>query len=123
YAVLSGKVQINVTAESGKELTFGIMNPGETFGEISVFNGIKRTATAKTLEQTELLVIAKRDLLPYLKACPDVAIKIIGSLCKRLTAFNSDMEDILFYDLPKRLAKKLVSLMKMYGKKMARARS
>lgn len=117
YVILSGAVQINVTSNEGKELIVGILNSGETFGEIAVFNEINRIATVKTLEQTQLLTLGRGELLPYLKNYPEVAIKIIGSLCKRLAVFNADIEEILFYDLSTRLAKKLVALMKIYGKK------
>lgn len=117
YVILSGKVQVYVTSKAGKELIVGILSPGETFGEIAVFNEVNRIATVKTLEQTQLLTLEREELLPYLKNNPEVAIKIIGAQCKRLAVFNADIEEILFYDLPIRLAKKLVALMEIYGKK------
>jgi len=117
YVILSGRVQINVTSKAGKELIVGILSPGETFGEIAVFSEVNRIATVKTLEQTQLLTLEREKLLPYLKNNPEVAIKIIGAQCKRLVAFNADVEEILFYDLPIRLAKKLVAMMKIYGEK------
>jgi len=117
YLILSGKVQINVTSKAGKELVVGILSSGETFGEIAVFNEVNRIATAKTLEPTQLLTLEREELLTYLKNNSEVAIKMIGSQCRRLAAFNADMEEILFYDLPIRLAKKLIALMKIYGEK------
>lgn len=115
YLILSGKIQISASSETGKELTFGILHAGEIFGEIAVFCEEKRTATAMALEKSELLFMERYKLIPLLTQKPDVAIKIIAALCKRLAITSAAMEEILFYSLPTRLAKKLLTLVEIYG--------
>lgn len=94
YAILAGKIQVTTCSELGKEITLSILDAGQILGEISVFSGVPRTATAMTLETTELLVIERCEMIPFLRETPDVAIKMIASLCKRLGVFSANVADI-----------------------------
>lgn len=115
FAILNGRVQINTLSDQGKEMTLIILEGGDIFGDISVFDSRERTATATALEASELLVIEKRDFIPFLKKNPAIAIKIIAALCERLRNTDEIMEDVVFRNLPARLAKKLLALADTYG--------
>ncbi|MEE9412001.1 MAG: cyclic nucleotide-binding domain-containing protein, partial [Methylococcales bacterium] len=73
FAVLKGRVQITTISEEGKEIIFNLVEPGELFGEISLFDGMERTATAMTLIASELLLINRRDFIPFLEKNPHIA--------------------------------------------------
>ena len=66
YAVVEGLVRIWVGSDSGKELTFSIMEPGDVFGEIALLDGLPRTANATAQESTVLLVIQRSAFLSVL---------------------------------------------------------
>ena len=117
FAVLKGRVQITTISEEGKEIIFNLVEPGELFGEISLFDGMERTATAMTLIASELLLINRRDFIPFLEKNPHIAIKMLTALCQRLRQTNVMMEDALFRTLSSRLAKKLIALADFYGEK------
>ncbi len=117
FAVLKGRVQITTISEEGKEIIFNLVEPGELFGEISLFDGMERTATAMTLVASELLLINRRDFIPFLEKNPHIAIKMLTALCQRLRQTNVMMEDALFRTLSSRLAKKLIALADFYGEK------
>lgn len=115
FIIALGKVALHTDSDDGKELGFGFMGPGDIFGEIAVFDGGERTATVKAIEPTEIMVIEKRDLIPFLEKNPSVAIQLLGTLAMRLRRTDEHFEDIFFRNLPGRLAKKFLNLAETYG--------
>jgi CRP-like cAMP-binding protein len=96
---------------------FGIMDPGEVFGELGLLleEGV-RTATIVAVDACELLVIDRCEFLPFLRAHPEAATKLLESLAKRLRRISEFVEDTHFLNLPSRLAKRLVGLSQKYGR-------
>jgi len=109
-AVCSGTVRITFPSTTGKEIILTDLSGGEVFGEISVLDGSARSANAISLTQCELLILERRDLVPFLESNPHICMKLLAVLCGRLRRTNDLMADIAFYDLPKRLAKQLLRL-------------
>ena len=110
YAVCSGQVKITVPSGEGKDAVFNLIGPGQIFGEIALLDGGQRTADAVAAKDCELLVIDRRDFIPLVHREPDIAIKLIEILCRRLRNTSEQVEDVIFLDLPARLAKALLRL-------------
>jgi CRP-like cAMP-binding protein len=115
YAVHSGAIRISVSGAEGKELTLALMEPGDVFGEIALLDGLARTADARAVERTELVVIHRADFLALLEREPKLARPIIEMLCERLRQTNEFVIDAAFLDLRARLAKRLLSLAIAHG--------
>jgi len=109
-AVLSGSVKIRLMSGDGREVVLNIFRAGEVFGEIALLDGQARTADAIAICESELMVIERRDLIPFLRAHPDVALKFIEILCARVRRTSEQIEDVMFLDLPAKLAKTLLQL-------------
>jgi CRP/FNR family cyclic AMP-dependent transcriptional regulator len=109
-AVCSGIVRITFPSTTGKEIILTDLSAGEVFGEISVLDGSDRSANAVAMAQSELLILERRHLMPFLENNPQTCMKLLEVLCGRLRRTNELMADIAFYDLPKRLAKQLLRL-------------
>lgn len=109
-AVVSGHVKVCALSDEGKEIVFNIINPGQVFGEIALLDGRERTADAVAMTDCELLVVDRRHFLPFLRENPDIATRLLGVLCERLRRTTEQVEDVLFLDLPARLAKTFCSL-------------
>jgi CRP-like cAMP-binding protein len=109
-AVLQGRIKICVAAPSGREAVLNLIGPGQVFGEIALLDAGPRTADAVALAETELLVLERRDLLPLMRAHPDIALRIMAVLCRRLRKTSEQVEDAFFLDLAGRLAKALLRL-------------
>ncbi len=116
YVIVSGRCRASTAATDGKELVLRIMDSGEVIGEISLLDGHPRSATVVALEPTELLMIERRDLLPFLRKHPEVAIKLLEVLGNRLRTASELLEDTLFLNLPARLSRKLLALAGTYGR-------
>jgi CRP/FNR family cyclic AMP-dependent transcriptional regulator len=117
FVILSGRLKVMITSSEGDDVVFGLMDPGEVFGELGLLlEEGTRTATIVAVDPCELLIIDRRDFLPFLRAHPDAAIKLLESLAERLRRISEFVEDTLFLNLPSRLAKKLVALSQAYGR-------
>ena len=116
YVILSGRLKITSAGEDGKETVLRIMDPGEVLGEIALLDGQPRSATVTALERTELLVIQRRDFLPFLERHPKTAIKLLETISGLVRSISSQLEDRVFLNLPNRLARKLIALADNYGK-------
>ena len=114
--VLRGQIKVCTHSEEGKELVFNIINPGEVFGEIALLDGADRTADAVTLDDTELLVLERRDFVPFLSKHPEACLRLLSVLCQRLRQTSELLEEALFLEGPSRLAKRLVHLAETFGK-------
>ena len=113
--VLTGQVRISVPSEQGQDAIFNLVPPGEIFGEIALLDGGERTADAVAIENSELMVIERRDFVPLLQQHPQMAMKVIEILCSRLRKTSEQVEDIVFLGLPHRLAKALLQLHRRAG--------
>jgi CRP/FNR family transcriptional regulator, cyclic AMP receptor protein len=109
-AVVTGEVKISAPAADGREIVLAMMGEGEVFGEIALLDGSDRTADATAVTNCTLLVLHRRDFLPFLNAHPGVAIRLLRVVCRRLRRTTEQVEDLLFLNLPSRLAKKLLHL-------------
>ncbi|HEV7370217.1 Crp/Fnr family transcriptional regulator [Arenibaculum sp.] len=118
-AVIRGRVKICSHSADGKELVLNIVNKGGLFGEIALLDGEPRTADAVALEEADLLVLRRAQFLPFLSERPDLALRLIAVLCKRLRQTSAHLEDTLFLDAPSRLARALLRLGEAFGRPAA----
>jgi CRP/FNR family cyclic AMP-dependent transcriptional regulator len=108
--VLAGSVKVSVASAEGKDIVLNIFREGEIFGEIALLDGRPRTADATAMAPCELIVIERRDFVPFLSGHPDVMLKFIEILCSRLRRTSEQVQDVTFLNLPTRLAKTLLEL-------------
>ena len=111
-AVVSGRVKISSLSHDGKDVVLNLIQPGEVFGEIALLDGRPRTANASAMQDSEILVLERRDFVPYLKQTPEVGLTLLAVLCDRLRRTSEQVEDVLFLDVSGRLAKTILRLAK-----------
>ena len=116
-AVRTGRVKISIASADGKEVVLNIIDAGDVFGEIALLDGRARTADATTMEPSELLILDRRDMLPFLERHPAVMLKLIEVLCGRIRNTSEQLEDAVFLVQSARLAKTLLRLAREYGQK------
>ncbi len=115
-AVLKGKVRISSVGPDGNQVVLNIIGEGEVFGEIALLDGNDRTADAAAVGECELLAIDRRDFVPFVRANPEVALRLLSVMCERLRRTTEQVEDMIFLDAPQRLAKKLLQLVEAQAK-------
>ena len=89
-----------------------LINAGEIFGEIALLDGRPRTADALAFTDCILMVLERRDFLPLLREQPEIAVKLLEILCARIRRTTEQVEEIMFLNLERRVAKALLRLEK-----------
>jgi CRP/FNR family transcriptional regulator, cyclic AMP receptor protein len=117
YLIVDGVLKAQTTSSSGDDIVFSIMGPGEMFGELALLRGGKRTAAVVAIRDSELIVIDRRELFPFLRRHPDAALKLLEVLAARVERLSAKVEDKTFLNLPQRLAKCLFELSARWGRK------
>lgn len=115
YLLKRGRVKIANTAPSGKAVTFDILEPGEVFGELEVLQGAPHSTSAEALDDALICVIRRKEFDQYLAMHPNVTIKLTKLIGLRLKKIQRRVEDLVFRDVPARLAHLLSELGKSEG--------
>jgi CRP-like cAMP-binding protein len=115
FVILDGKVKISRTAPDGRETVLAVLGPGEVFGELSLFDRQPRTASATAVEASRLAALGHTDLDGWLTDRPEVSRALLSVLASRLRQTNDAMSDLVFVDVPGRVAKALLSLAERFG--------
>lgn len=119
YAVIDGKVKLARTAPDGRENLQAVLGPGEMFGELSLFDPKPRTAGAVAVTDSVLASLAHDALRPWITGRPDVAVLLLQALAQRLRRTNDVLADLVFSDVPARVAKALLGLADRFGQRTA----
>ncbi len=115
YVVLDGKIKLTRTAADGRENLLSVIGPGEMFGELSLFDPRPRTQTATALTETRLAALDHQALRGWVTDRPDMALHLLRALAQRLRRTNEVMTDLVFTDVPGRVAKALLDLADRFG--------
>jgi CRP/FNR family cyclic AMP-dependent transcriptional regulator len=110
FAVISGTVKISTSSADGRTAILNIIGAGEIFGEVAVLDGQARTADAFANASCEILIIDRREFVPFVRSQPALAMKFIELLCARLRWTSDQVEQIILQNLPNRLASVLIRL-------------
>lgn len=115
YVVVSGKIKLGRSGSAGRENLLAVLGPGQMFGELSVFDPGPRSSTATAVTPCELRVLEHDELTQWLTGRPEVARGLLGQLASRLRRANENAADLVFSDVPGRVAKALLDLAKRFG--------
>lgn len=116
YIIISGKVKLGRKSPDGRENLLAVLGPGEMFGELSLFDPGARTTTATAVAGTDLVGLSHPELAEFVSSRPEVAMKLLGSIARRLRRTNEALGDLVFTDVPGRVAKALLDLSNRFGR-------
>jgi len=115
YIVLSGKVKLGRRSTDGRENLVAIMGPADEFGELSIFDPGPRTSTATVVTDARLARLPKTALQRWVNDRPAIALQLLRVLARRLRRTNTMLADLIFVDVPGRVAKQLLQLAQQFG--------
>jgi CRP/FNR family cyclic AMP-dependent transcriptional regulator len=116
YVVTSGKVKLRRTSADGRENVLAIIGPGEMFGELSIFDPGPRSSTAAAITDATLLELGQVEVRAWLVDRPEVAESLLRQLAQRLRHASETMADLVFTDVPGRVAKALLDLARRFSR-------
>ncbi|SEP65884.1 Crp/Fnr family transcriptional regulator [Microlunatus flavus] len=115
YVVVAGKIKLGRSGSAGRENLLAVLGPGQMFGELSVFDPGPRSSTATAVTAAEVRVLEHDELMDWLAGHPEVARSLLGQLAARLRRANDVVADLVFSDVPGRVAKQLLELARRFG--------
>jgi CRP-like cAMP-binding protein len=116
YVILEGKLKLGTSSGDGRENLLSILGPGEMFGELSLFDPGPRTSTATAVTDCRLLSLGHKQAIPWITAHPQVSLELLARMAQRLRRTNEAVGDLVFSDVPGRVAKALIDLGGRFGK-------
>ena len=117
FVVVEGKLKLGTTSNDGRENLLSILGPGDMFGELSLFDPGPRTATATAVVDSKLLALANYQVIGLVTAHPHVSLQLLKRLSQRLRRANDVLSDLVFADVPGRVAKAIIELGERFGTK------
>ena len=113
--LVSGRLRAGTVSPDGRELTVGVMEAGAVLGEIALLDGRPRSLDVIAMVDSTLLSVERRDFLPFLRARPDLMLRVMAMLCDRLRRASAAFEDVALASLSARLARLLLDLAGAHG--------
>ncbi|MBU7008373.1 Crp/Fnr family transcriptional regulator [Phosphitispora fastidiosa] len=115
FFVISGKVKISMMTEDGREQILHILQHGDVFAEVVLIDRGPYPASAEVIETGQIGMLMNDDLENYLRTNPDLALKVLRLMSKRLRLAQIQVRDLALKDTYGRLASMLLMLAKDHG--------
>jgi CRP/FNR family transcriptional regulator, cyclic AMP receptor protein len=115
YIIVSGKVKIGRRSPDGRENLLTIMGPSDMFGELSIFDPGPRTSSGTTITEVRAVSMDRDALRSWIQDRPEIAAQLLRVLARRLRRTNNNLADLIFTDVPGRVAKQLLELAQRFG--------
>ena len=118
YIIEEGKIKLGSSSGDGRENLLAILGPGEMFGELSLFDPGPRSLGASAVSDSVLYELEHSALVAAIEENPGVAKHLLTALARRLRRTNEALADLVFSDVPGRVAKALLDLSKRFGERV-----
>jgi CRP/FNR family transcriptional regulator len=118
YFLVNGKVKLSMLSAEGKEKVLTILQEGDIFGELSLFDEDPHPLTAEVMDDARLLIIPWNEMEKLITDRPSLAIKIIEALSKKTRLLTSQVRELVFQDAAGRLASLLSRLAEDFGREI-----
>ncbi len=115
YIVTSGKVKLSRKAPDGRENLLSILGASDMFGELSIFDPGPRTSSAVCVTDVTVQAMDRTALKRWIAERPEIADQLLRVLARRLRRTNNNLADLIFTDVPGRVAKALLQLAQRFG--------
>ena len=104
YIVREGSFRVTREHSDGRAITLATLGPGDIFGELAMLDGEVRSASVEALEDGELLALPAGDVRGLLARHPEITVKLVAALVRRLRAANERISRQSFQTVPSRVA-------------------
>lgn len=116
YFLKTGRVKISKYLSDGSEKIIAIINPGEIFGEMALFDEEERTDYAVTLEPSLICAINKNEFAEFVQKNPVLNLRLTKLFGLKLKNFSERIEDLIFKDANQRIISFLIRYAEKNGK-------
>jgi CRP-like cAMP-binding protein len=110
FGIISGRIAVLTRSPDGRESLVAVLDEGSLLGELSLFDGGPRSADARALEESQLIVLGHEAVRAAIDAHPTILWVIVRLLARRLRNTDESLADAVFLDVPARTAKRLLEI-------------
>ena len=110
YLIESGKVKVYCSDKNGKEFIMNTLEPGDYFGELALLDDDKRTASVRTMEKSNFMIIYKEDFTKVIEEQPNIAKTLIRNLTRRVRKLTKDVKALALQDVYGRVTNVLTTM-------------
>lgn len=110
FVVIAGRIAIANKSIDGRESMMALMERGDLFGEMPLFDGLARSAEARALEPSEVIAIPYDPVRDLYEERPQLLWRVVALLAGRLRTTDEALADSVFLDVTGRTAKRLLEL-------------
>ena len=115
YLIASCSVQVYMTGVDGRETILSFLERGDFFGEMSLIDGEPRSASVRTVTDSQMLIIYREGFLSLVKQYPELAMSLLSEMSKRLRKANKQIGSLSTMSVSGRVAGTLLNLMEERG--------
>jgi len=115
FVIEKGRVKVSGISNEGGEAIFAILGEGDIFGELSIIDGLARSATVTSIEDVELWVLNRNQFLDLLDKYPSIAVELLKELANRLRKSDAQIKSLTLKDARGRVANTLVRMAEDIG--------
>ncbi len=110
FVIITGKVKVSRVSDDGREVILSILSDSDFFGEMAILDGLSRSANVTAIEDVEIFMIQRSDLLDLLYNHPEVSIALMQELTKRLRAADMKIKSLSLKDAEGKVATVILQL-------------
>lgn len=115
FVIVAGTVKLTAEDEAGREVAIAILRGGGVFGELELFDDLPRSVTVTAITETQVLALTRADFFDVLERHPRAMRSLLTQLARTIRDTSRRIEDLVFLDLPSRVAKALLDLRGAHG--------
>jgi CRP/FNR family transcriptional regulator, cyclic AMP receptor protein len=115
FLIDSGRVKLSIASPTGQELLIGVLGRGQIFGELEIIDRGPRAMDARAMEEALLYALPADQLWNMLENRASLARRLLELMARRLRRADQTSQDLVFFDAPTRLARRLLQLAEDHG--------
>jgi len=115
FLIDDGRVKLTTASPTGQELLVAVLGRGQIFGELAVVDRGTREMDARAMEDSKLFSLASDVFWSMMEGRPALARRLLELMGRRLRRADQATQDLVFFDAPTRLARKLLELAEEHG--------
>jgi CRP/FNR family transcriptional regulator len=115
FLIAKGRVKIYTVSPAGREMLVAILGTGQVFGEAEILDGGHRGTNARAMDEVEVLGVGRHLFWAILKSRPAFVRRLLELTARRLRRADQAVQDLVFFDAPARLARRLLELAADHG--------
>ncbi len=117
YLIKEGRVKVSRYSPEGREQILALLEPGDLVGELAPVRETE-PVRVEAFEDTLICELSRRDFVALLRRQPEVMLRVMRLLAARLRVAEEEIADLVFRDVPGRLAALLLRLAEAYGERV-----